>query len=326
MEKKPTIHWAGEALDPQPPIPWIVEGVFSEGSLSVVFGEPGSKKTFSMIDATVCVTMGKQWLNFNVHKVPGLIVDEESGKRRLFERIGASMRAHGAKKGLPLGFVTLEGFDLSKFADIQKLRRLVHQTKAKIILLDAFTDFSHGDENSVKDTQPVLSSLRSIAEETQSAIVVIHHSGKSGGYRGSSSIMGGVDLMLHIQSKPDSPNVDFTSKKARDVEPFSFAAIANFGEVSFHLSPSIKKEKMAKLSKTEEQVLAVIEERGDVKINEIKAIKRELSRASISKAVNSLAKRNIVERIDGGGKGTEATYGLASFNFKEAFDEFENMG
>ena len=202
----------------------------------------------------------------------------------------------------------------------------MHQTKAKIILLDAFTDFSHGDENSVKDTQPVLSSLRSIAEETQSAIVVIHHSGKSGGYRGSSSIMGGVDLMLHIQSKPDSPNVDFTSKKARDVEPFSFAAIANFGEVSFHLSPSIKKEKMAKLSKTEEQVLAVIEERGDVKINEIKAIKRELSRASISKAVNSLAKRNIVERIDGGGKGTEATYGLASFNFKEAFDEFENMG
>ena len=64
MERIPILHWAGEALDPQPPIPWIVEGVFSEGSLSVIFGEPGSKKTYAMLDCMVCVALGKPWLNF----------------------------------------------------------------------------------------------------------------------------------------------------------------------------------------------------------------------------------------------------------------------
>src|SRR5687767_8856357 len=46
---------AAQALQPQPPIQWIVENLLAEASLNIFFGEPGCKKTWALIDMAVCV-------------------------------------------------------------------------------------------------------------------------------------------------------------------------------------------------------------------------------------------------------------------------------
>ena len=60
----------------QPPAPreWIVEKLFAAGSLSIVVGEAGSKKTWAMLDAAVCVALGKSWLDFATIQSPVLLV------------------------------------------------------------------------------------------------------------------------------------------------------------------------------------------------------------------------------------------------------------
>jgi RecA-family ATPase len=70
------------------------------------------------------------------------------------------------------------------------------------VIVDALADVMPGrDENAVKDTAPIFLTLRKIAEETQCAIIVIHHSNKTGGYRGSSAIKGAIDLLLSVEKK-----------------------------------------------------------------------------------------------------------------------------
>ena len=44
------LHTARDALEPLPPVVWLVEQIIQPASLSVFFGDPGCKKTFSLID------------------------------------------------------------------------------------------------------------------------------------------------------------------------------------------------------------------------------------------------------------------------------------
>ncbi len=91
-----TVYSATDALEPQPPIDWIIESLFSAGSVSAIYGEGGSKKTYAMLDAAVCVAIGAQWLDLATSKSAVLIVDEESGRRRLSRRLGDVLRGHMA--------------------------------------------------------------------------------------------------------------------------------------------------------------------------------------------------------------------------------------
>ena len=46
---------AEEALQPHPPIEWVVEPIISRGSVNLFYGEPGAKKTYShAFDGGVC--------------------------------------------------------------------------------------------------------------------------------------------------------------------------------------------------------------------------------------------------------------------------------
>lgn len=89
--------------------------------------------------------------------------------------------------------VSLAQFNLLKNSDdADLLTRLVLELDAKLVIIDALADVMlGGDENAVKDTQPVFANLRFIAELTGAAFIVIHHANKLGGYRGSTAIAKG---------------------------------------------------------------------------------------------------------------------------------------
>ena len=116
--------------------------------------------------------------------------------------------------------------------DIDALTQLILDEEANFVVIDALADIMPGaEENSVKDVQPVFTSLKQVAETTQAAIVIIHHANKRGGYRGSSAIKAAVDLMIKVESAADSDTIKFSTEKARDIEPIAFAAEAHFGEI-----------------------------------------------------------------------------------------------
>jgi hypothetical protein len=221
------------------------------------------------------------------------------------------MRAHGADKDLPLAYVCMSGLSLLEDTAVATLTGYIETAGAEFVLIDALADVMlGGDENAVKDVQRVFHNLRAAAEQTGAAIVVIHHANKAGGYRGSSAIKGAVDLMLRVESKPQSPNIDMASEKSRDTEPMSLYATARFENEITVIASSAISEPKEDTSASERYVLAYLAEHGDSSIADIKTNASGCSPGAARQAVYSLIEKGKVVRKDGGGAGTKAVYGL----------------
>lgn len=154
--------------------------------------------------------------------------------------------------------------------------------------------------------------LRKIAEETRAAIALIHHSNRGGSYRGSSAISGAVDLMLKVESKPESSIVEMSTEKVRDVEPFDLNAHIRFSDLPFrvHLSKADPVDKPPKLSAGEEYVLRYLRENGASTVAEIKDHADSCAPTTARKGVYSLVQKGMLQRVDEGGAGEDATYDL----------------
>ena len=310
------IRDAAYYLSDRPAIEYVVEKLIAEGSVNVWFGQWGAKKTWAAIDLAVCVASGKQWLGMATEPCNVLIIDEESGDTRLANRIKDTMRGElgeMADASVPIKSVSLAQFNLLKNSDdADLLTRLVLELDAKLVIIDALADVMlGGDENAVKDTQPVFANLRFIAELTGAAFIVIHHANKLGGYRGSTAIAGAIDTLLSVESKQEDGLITFKTEKMRDGEPLSFACEAKWTDEGFYLTQSEATEK-AFLSKSQQFALDFFTEKGDGTVNQLSDYAGELyTRGTLVKAVQYLINEKLLERKDDGKRGAEATYGIS---------------
>ncbi len=311
------IYWAADALKPQRPIQWIINRLFSVGSVSTLVGEPGSKKTYCLIDAAVCVALGQPWLGLETMQQTVLIVDEESGPQRLSRRLSEALHGHGAGVETKLAYTCLNGFDLRDSVSATRLEAEIRRVGAGFVIIDPLAMIMPGaDENSVKDVQPVFKHLRQIAEATRAAIVVVHHTNRNGSYRGTSAIKGAVDAMIMVESKPTEAQVNFQFEKARDTEPFKFSARAIWSDGTFmlHAAEEASQGSMAiKLSPSEKYVVRYLREHGrSAFVKDITDHADTCSAEAARQAVYVLARKRVVRRSDPGGPGSKAAYELMS--------------
>jgi hypothetical protein len=293
-----------DAIQPQPPIDYLVNNLITNSSLNVFYGEAGSKKTYSILNMAVAVANGKNWLNFTTKKSPVLFIDEESGEKRLARRLNETMQGSGCDASNQLFYISLAGFKLDKKDDIKNIESQINQTGAKLVVFDALADIMNGDENSKKDVQPVMTALRKIADNTDSSVILIHHSNKSGGYRGSTVIKASADLMVQIISNSDDPLITFKTEKNRDGNYRSWAAEAIWEDNIFRLeSVPIKR----KNSGREEYVLKYLLEHGESWMNDIIKNPIGCTSSGAKKAVYSLSEDGKVIRTnpEDGNKGAK---------------------
>ena len=311
-----TLHHASEALQPQVPIPWVVEGLLSCGSVALLVGEGGSKKTYAMFDLAVAVATGTPWLDFPTVQTPVLFIDEESGLARFNRRLGDTLRGHlTGDADVPVWYACLSGFNFLVEPNryFGALQTLITGSGAKLVIIDAVVEVMlTGDENTVRDTGPVLAGLRKLADLTGCCIVVIHHANKNGGYRGSSALKGAVDLLLTIESPQETDVVTFASEKARDIEPVTFAARAHFEPGQFWLSKAAGGGNKT-MSPTRQFVLDYLAENGSSTLEQVQQEGKaayQFAATSIRDALYELVKLGRVERKDRGKGGEKALYGL----------------
>ncbi|MEX1071487.1 MAG: AAA family ATPase [Anaerolineales bacterium] len=227
--KSRIFYQAKDALHDPPELKWLVEGLITGSSLNLLVGDAGSKKTLLAIDLAVSVAIGTPWLGFPVSRGAALYVDEETGIHRLWGHMHAALNGHDAPASTPLDFVSLGGYDLRSESDAQALTQRALSFDSRLIVIDALVDVARGgDENSSAGVQPVLFNLRRMADYCQAAVLVIHHNNRQGGFRGSSAIAAGVDLMLGVESAPTDPLVNLFAVKARHHVPPPITARAHF--------------------------------------------------------------------------------------------------
>ena len=285
------------------PKEYIVQGKLARKDFCTASGLPGSKKTLTAIDLSVCVASGKPWLGHEVTQGRVLFIDLESGADRLAERIKGAMAAHGVED-IPLGIVSETPINI--FRDKrgkEKLSATIKHFEAALVIIDCLTPLlGDADENSSSDMKDILYGLRTIAHENNCAIWLIHHLGKSGSYRGSSVLDGCVDLMFKVDSKDGSPIITFSSTKTRDrlkFKPFRAELVFRGEEWMLIATESSGKAQSAPDSRT--LILEHLKVNGASKSKDIvSALEGDFREGTVHWAIAELCKAGKVRKLTRG--------------------------
>jgi hypothetical protein len=308
--KRYTVHNAADALAPRPPVKWIVDGLIYENSITVMYGDGGTKKTWAGMYLAACVASGAAWGDYETHKMRVLFVDEENGEVEISGRAAFCIRGALSDENADLKYISLAAFHLDDPRDEAILTAEILAQGAGLVVLDALADLMIGDENSKQDTQPVFNALRRIAEKTGAAILIIHHANKQGGHRGSSVIKDAPDILLRVDSDPESNFINFKTEKNRKGKAIKWAMQATWLEDKFYLSPAEMLEKTKSPSKAEEYVIRFFEGRPDATVKECEENADTCSPGTAHNTLYGLAERGILRRTNPGER--TARYSLAS--------------
>lgn len=210
----------------------LVEGLLSEGALSVLYGQSNSGKSFLALDMSYAVATGRTFFGRATSQGAVLYVAAEGGGG-LARRLAALKEMHHDVRP-PIGVIS-SSVDLLRPAantgDIIRIAREVAErygAPVKMIVIDTLSRaMAGGNENSPEDMTALVGNADKIRETTGAHVCLIHHSGKDDarGARGHSSLRAAVDTEIEVTVGDDGKSRALAAKKQRDMdygEPVAF--------------------------------------------------------------------------------------------------------
>ncbi len=215
-----SVVFADELPDHYEPADELMEGVFTSGDASVLYGDSNSGKTFLVIDMAASVARGVPWMGKRTE--PGMVVylaaESPSSVRG---RLQAYQKHHGCK--VPNFVIVQSPIDLfDGEADTNRVITLVQQLernfgqKVRLIVGDTLARLSAGaNENAGQDMGVVVRRCDRIRTECKTHFLMIHHSGKAAaaGARGWSGIRAAVDTEIEISDLSSGRCVEITKQR-----------------------------------------------------------------------------------------------------------------
>ena len=219
----------------RPPVEFILEGIFVEPSLNMIYGRPGDLKTMlgiyiaaSIANGSGCFPPypGHSGKTLQTQQAPVIWLDADMGKRRVLDRFAAIGSGINLSNDAPISIYSMPTPwpDFNNFKHAELLCTYIEERRAKFVVIDNLANVKgDADENSAGMAK-VLSNLRWVMEKTESIILLIHHPNKSDKsrpgdkLRGHSSIEAALDLALFVTRAADSRIVTIKPTKARDAE------------------------------------------------------------------------------------------------------------
>lgn len=198
---------------------WMVDQFWVAGSHGIVAGEPKSYKSTLTYDMLYSVASGTPFLDHRVQAGPVLIVQNENPGYLIEDRL----RKYGHSRGLlnssksgskimlsspvvPMSFINQQGFTLDDEAARVWIEDYISRERPVAVCLDPLYLMFSGDVSSAQDLAPVLQWSLRIAHQYSTALILVHHYGKSsegrrGGQRmlGSTTLHGWVDSAWYLQ-------------------------------------------------------------------------------------------------------------------------------
>ena len=202
--------------------PYLVEDLLDQGSMSVLYGDSNSGKTFLALDLSHCVATGREWRGKKVRQ--GLVVYlAAEGGRAIHKRIGALRSRYGAAD-TPLAVVTLpvdllrgkEGRD--KVLEAVRGAEEHYGLPCVLLVLDTLSRLmAGGNENAPDDMGTLVKNIDLIRSEIRAHVLTVHHSGKNAaaGARGHSLLRAATDTEIEVADR----QVSVTKQRDQDYEP-----------------------------------------------------------------------------------------------------------
>jgi hypothetical protein len=188
---------------------WLVTGLWSEGAVGIVGGEPKCCKSFLALDLAVAVASGLPALRRFAVPQPGrvLLYAAEDAQHIVRERLCGICEAAGCELAtLDVQVITVPTLRLDLEHDRERLRSTVEALRPRLLILDPFVRLHRIDENSSGEVAPLLAYLRELQRRYALADLLVHHAKKSServrpgqGLRGSSEFHAWGDSNLYLR-------------------------------------------------------------------------------------------------------------------------------
>lgn len=188
------------------PMRWLIRGVIPRAEIGMIYGEPGSGKTFFALDLACAMARGTEWRGITrPFASTGVYVAAEGAngfRVRLLaynEKIGPIGNGLGVIDGAP---------NLCNAGDVKVLISELRKFKQPLdfIVIDTLASVTPGaNENSGEEMGKMLAHCKAIQRATGAMVLLIHHSGKdsSKGARGWSGIRGALDVEIEVERLDD---------------------------------------------------------------------------------------------------------------------------
>lgn len=203
-------------------IEWHIKHVVQKKGLVIVYGDPGSSKSFFVLDMVAHVARGLPWRNHRVKqsKVAYIAAEGVSG---FGNRLAAYAKFHNINlTDLPV-LVRGGALDLKKqFLDISEQVNAIGDVG--IVVIDTLAAVTPGaNENTSEDMGAAVDAAQRIIEATGATVILIHHTNKAGDIRGWSGVGAAVDNRIRVERKDDVRTAHIEKQKeGRDGQAFGY--------------------------------------------------------------------------------------------------------
>lgn len=191
-----------------PKATWLIKDILPEMGLSVLYGAPGSYKSFVALDWSLIVAQ-KRTVVYTIYE----------GLTGYWQRIKAWSEHWGGKyDNLQMCIGDLAVMDLNQ---LNEFVEELHKYQPALVVIDTLARAMTGsDENSSRDMGMFVAGCERIRRELSAAVLVVHHSNKGGiQERGSIALRGAADVM--IKQTLDDDLIVTECDKMKDAEPFA---------------------------------------------------------------------------------------------------------
>jgi phage/plasmid primase-like uncharacterized protein len=205
---------------------WKIKGVLEDKVLAVLFGQPGSLKSFVALSLANSIATGTKWFGHEVKQGPVFYIVGE-GINGIKKRCAAwSIGNKVDLKGAPLYMSTspmqaLNQDSAKEVAMVIDEIAAIHGKPASIFIDTLARNFGPGDENSTADMSKFVATIDSVMGNDCLRLIV-HHTGHGNQQRarGNSSLVAAVDAEYRLV-KNENKTVTMSNTKLKDEPEWS---------------------------------------------------------------------------------------------------------
>jgi hypothetical protein len=201
------IEWA-EEIEASLDSLWLIKKTLPQEGLALIYGHPGSGKSFLAIDLAMHVALGWEWNGLKTNEGVVVYVAAE-GQRGLKNRIVAFRRHHEIEGPIPLAVIAAP-IDLhDPLADRRKLAAAVRTAAERygkrpaLIVVDTISKTLGAGKENTDDLAVYVANCGALAAEFGCCVLPVHHRPKdaeSTEPRGHSSLKGGMDTVILVET------------------------------------------------------------------------------------------------------------------------------
>ncbi len=293
---------------------WTLEGILPAGGMSLLVAKPKVGKTTLAFNLAVAVAKGAEFLNHATMQGPVVYLALEEKKGEIKKKLqGAGITDE------PIRF----HFGSAPLNALKEVEPLIVETKAKLLIIDVLQKFCRvRDLNDYAQVTNTLEPLMSAARKQGCHILLTHHAGKvdradGDDILGSTGLLGGVDTSIQIK-KREKRRTFFTIQRYGEDVPETVIELQEDGSLE-----AIGTRQDVEVDETLEPIIEALKKGGTMGLTELHEA-LEKSRNIVSKAVNLLIEKRLIEKSGSGKKNDPYKYSVLLYSDTTEYSNTES--